>query len=119
MRFNPSASLSAWLCVCGVSVANTISRLRNSDRSADHQAARDEEEGDRPVKVEAEEVGGIEIASMEEEHEQSEGDDAGRDRRPFEIFDFARGPRERIGGNVVARQTAQSADREINQDDLI
>src|SRR5262245_25975643 len=93
--------------------------LRNSDRPADHQAARDEEERDRPVKVETEEVGGVEIASTEEEHEQSEGNDAGRDRRPFEIFDFARCRRERIGGDVVARQTAQSADRKIDQDDLI
>src|SRR6266545_410442 len=87
---------------------SSISRLRNSDRPADHQAARDEEEPDR-----------VEIASMEEEQEQSEGNDAGRDRRPFEIFDFARCRRERIGGDVIARQTAQSADRKIDQDDLI
>src|SRR6266508_2858327 len=98
---------------------SSISRLRNSDRPADHQAARDEEEPDRPVKVEAEESGRVEIASMEEEQEQSEGNDAGRDRRPFEIFDFARCRRERIGGDVIARQTAQSADRKIDQDDLI
>src|SRR5262249_49871088 len=98
---------------------SSILGLRNSDRSADHQAARDEEESGRPMKVEAEESGWVEIASMEEEHEQSEGNDAGRDRRPFEIFDFARCRRERIGGDVVARQTAQSADRKIDQDDLI
>src|SRR5262249_52678961 len=48
-------SFSLSLCLCG-SVASAILRLRNSDRPADHQAARDEEERDRPVKVEAEET---------------------------------------------------------------
>ena len=64
--------------------------FRDSDCPADHQAARNEEERDRQVEIEAEKFEGIEIATIEEDHERSEGNDAGRDRRPFKIFDPAR-----------------------------
>src|SRR5262249_56922729 len=56
---------------------------------------------------------------IKKKHQQTERNNAGRDWRAFKIFDLARRRRKRLGGDVVTRQTTQSANGEINQDDLI